>query len=33
MYEISFTLPNDPQRRSMLLQMDDEQRQIYELLY
>ena len=32
MYEMSFTLPNDPQRRRILLQMDDEQRQVYELL-
>ena len=32
MYEISFTLPNDPHRRRILLQMDDEQRQVYELL-
>jgi len=32
MYEMSFTLPNDPQRRHILLQMDDDQRQVYELL-
>jgi len=33
MYEINFTLPDDPQRRRALLQMDDEQRRIYELLH
>lgn len=33
MYEMSFTLPNDPERRRILLQMDNEQRQLYELLY
>lgn len=33
MYEMSFTLPNDPHRRRILLQMDDEQRQVYELLH
>ena len=32
MYEISFALPNDPQQHRVLLQMDDEQRQLYELL-
>jgi uncharacterized protein with von Willebrand factor type A (vWA) domain len=31
MYERSLTLPNDSQRRSMLLPMDDEQRQVYKL--
>jgi hypothetical protein len=33
MYEMSFTLPDDPQRRRILLQMDDQQRQIYDLLH
>jgi hypothetical protein len=33
MYERSLTLPNDPQRRRLLLRMDDEQRQVYEFLY
>jgi hypothetical protein len=32
MYELAFTLPNDPQPHRMLLQMDHEQRQVYELL-
>ena len=32
MYEISFALPNDPQQHRVLLQMDEEQRQLYELL-
>jgi hypothetical protein len=32
MYQITFRLPNDPEPRRMLLQMDDEQRQIYDLL-
>lgn len=30
---MSFTLPNDPEPRHALLQMDDEQRQGYERLY
>jgi hypothetical protein len=30
---MSFTLPNDPHRRRILLQMDDEQRQVYDLLH
>ena len=33
MYEISFKLPTDPQLHRTLLRMDDEQRQIYNLLY
>jgi transposase len=33
MYEITFTLPNDPERRRILLQMDKEQGQLYELLH
>ena len=33
MYEISFRLPSDPQDHRMLLQMDEEERQIYDLLY
>ena len=33
MYEMSFTLPDDPHRRRILLQMDEEQRQVYELLH
>lgn len=32
MYEMSFTLPDDPQPRRILLKMDEEQRQAYELL-
>lgn len=33
MYEMSFRLPKDPQIHRTLLQMDDEQRQVYDLLY
>ena len=33
MYEISFKLPTDPRVHQILLQMDDEQRQIYTLLH
>jgi len=33
MYEISFKLPTDPQLHRVLLQMDDEQCQLYNLLY
>lgn len=33
MYEISFRLPTDPQLHRTLLQMDDEQRQLYDLLH
>ena len=33
MYEISFKLPTDPRVHQILLQMDDEQRQIYNLLH
>lgn len=33
MYEITFRLPTDPQLHRVLLQMDDEQRQLYDLLY
>ena len=33
MYEVSFKLPIDPQLHRILLQMDDEQRQLYNLLY
>jgi hypothetical protein len=33
MYEASFKLPTDPQLHRILLQMDDEQRQLYNLLY
>lgn len=33
MYEMRFTLPRDPRPRRLLLRMDDEQRQIYELLH
>jgi hypothetical protein len=29
---MSFTLPDDPQCRSILLKMDEQQRQVYELL-
>lgn len=31
MYEITFRLPNDPQERRTLLQMDEEQRRLYSL--
>lgn len=31
MYEITFRLPNDPQERRTLLQMDEEQRRLYDL--
>jgi transposase len=33
MYEISFNLPTDPHTHRVLLQMNDEQRQLYDLLY
>ena len=33
MYEISFRLPTDPHIHRALLQMDDEQRQLYDLLH
>lgn len=33
MYELSFRLPGDPHPHRVLLQMDDEQRQLYNLLY
>jgi transposase len=33
MYEISFRLPSDPHFHRVLLQMDDEQRQVYDLLH
>lgn len=33
MYEISFNLPTDPNLHRVLLQMDQEQRQLYNLLY
>ena len=33
MYEVSFKLPTDPQLQRILLQMDDEQRKLYNLLY
>lgn len=32
MYEMSFQLPNDPQLRRILLQMDDKQQQVYNLV-
>lgn len=32
-YEISFKLPTDPIVHRVLLQMDEEQRQLYNLLY
>ena len=31
MYEMTFRLPNDPEPRRTLLQMDDEQQRLYEL--
>ena len=31
-YEMTFRLPNDPQERRTLLQMDKEQRRLYDLL-
>lgn len=33
MYEMSFKLPNAPEQRQVLLKMDHEQQQLYELLY
>lgn len=33
MYELRFELPNDPQPQRILLKMDAEQRQVYDLLY
>jgi transposase len=33
MYEITFRLPTDPEEQRVLLQMDDEQCQIYDLIY
>ena len=33
MYEMTFTLPNDPNPRRLLLQMDDQQRLLHKLLY
>ena len=33
MYEMTFCLPNDPEHRRMLLQMDSKQQQLYDLLY
>jgi len=33
MYELSFRLPSDPQDHRVLLQMDEEQRQLHDLLY
>ncbi|MDY7009985.1 MAG: hypothetical protein SVV80_04450 [Planctomycetota bacterium] len=33
MYEMSFKLPNDPVLRRILLQMDADQQQVYELIY
>ncbi len=32
MYEMTFRLPNDPKERRTLLQMDEEQRRLYDLL-
>lgn len=32
MYEMSFKLPNDPEKQKILLQMDDEQQQLYDLI-
>lgn len=33
MYEMTFTLPNDPQERRILLKMDPEQQALYDLLH
>jgi transposase len=33
MYEISFRLPNDPEQRQIMLQMDTDQQQLYDLIY
>jgi hypothetical protein len=33
MYEMTFRLPNDPQPRRTMLQMDDDQQRIYGLFY
>ena len=32
MYEMSFKLPNDPEQQQILLQMDAEQQQLYDLI-
>jgi len=33
MYQMTFTLPNDPQKRQILLKMDPEQQTLYDLLH
>jgi len=33
MYEMTFTLPNDPQERQLLLKMDPEQQALYDLIH
>ena len=33
MYEMSFKLPNAPEEQQVLLQMDADQQQIYDLIY
>ncbi len=33
MYEMTFKLPNDPALRRILLQMDAEQQQVYDLIH
>ena len=33
MYQMTFTLPNDPQERRILLKMDPEQQALYDLLH
>ena len=33
MYELSFRLPNDPEQKQILLQMDAEQQQVYDLIH
>ena len=32
MYEISFRLPNDPEQQQIMLQMEDDQQQLYDLI-
>ncbi|NLF31216.1 MAG: transposase, partial [Planctomycetes bacterium] len=33
MYQMTFTLPNDPQERRILLKMDPHQQALYDLLH
>ena len=33
MYEMSFRLPNDPEQKQIILKMDADQQQLYDLIY